>query len=89
MVVRNLPFTIKETELLPLMKAVGEVKEIRLPDGVTGKKRGFGFIEFVDSGDVQKALEMYEGVHFSGRRMVLEISRVKETVKEGKAVEKK
>lgn len=71
------------------MKAVGEVKEIRLPEGVNGQKRGFGFIEFVDSGDVQKALNMFEGVHFAGRRMVIEISRMKETVKEGKAVEKK
>uniref|UniRef100_A0A914YLD2 RRM domain-containing protein n=1 Tax=Panagrolaimus superbus TaxID=310955 RepID=A0A914YLD2_9BILA len=89
LVVRNLPFTIQESEIMPLMKAVGEVKEIRLPEGVTGQKRGFGFVEFVDSGDVQKALNMFEGVHFAGRRMVIEISRMKETIKEGKAVEKK
>uniref|UniRef100_A0AC35EYH3 RRM domain-containing protein n=1 Tax=Panagrolaimus sp. PS1159 TaxID=55785 RepID=A0AC35EYH3_9BILA len=89
LVVRNLPFTIQEPELMPLMKAVGEVKEIRLPEGVNGQKRGFGFVEFVDSGDIQKALNMFEGVHFAGRRMVIEISRMKETVKEGKAVEKK
>ena len=88
-VVRNLPFTIKERELAPLMKAVGEVKEIRIPEDVTGKARGFCFVEFVDTRDAQKAFKMFDGVHFAGRRMVLEMRKVEETVKHGKIIEKK
>uniref|UniRef100_A0A7E4VKQ6 Multiple RNA-binding domain-containing protein 1 n=1 Tax=Panagrellus redivivus TaxID=6233 RepID=A0A7E4VKQ6_PANRE len=89
LVVRNLPFDIKESELKPIMEAVGEIKEIRLPESLTGGKRGFGFVEFINPGDVQRALEMLEGVHFAGRRLVLEISRVRETVKIGRVTEKR
>lgn len=72
-----------------MFEVVGPIKEIRLPVKVTGEKKGFGFIEFENPGDTQRALEMFEGVHFSGRRMVLCISSVKETVKEGKTTVKK
>ena len=89
LLVRNLPFTVREDELRSLMETVGALKEIRLPESLTGGKRGFGFVEFANSGDVYKALEMFEGVHFCGRRMVIEVSKVKETVKTAKAQEKK
>uniref|UniRef100_A0AC34QJJ9 RRM domain-containing protein n=1 Tax=Panagrolaimus sp. JU765 TaxID=591449 RepID=A0AC34QJJ9_9BILA len=87
--VKNLPFSVQEKEIKNLFEVVGPIKEIRLPVKFTGEKKGFAFIEYENPGDIQKALEMFEGVHFSGRRMVLLISQVKETIKEGKTTMKK
>ncbi|KAE9550904.1 hypothetical protein FO519_005888 [Halicephalobus sp. NKZ332] len=74
LLVRNLPFTVRDDEVRSLMQTVGPLKEIRLPESLTGGKRGFGFVEFANAADVHKALEMFEGVHFSGRRMVIEMT---------------
>ena len=46
-------------------------------DRMTGRSRGFGFVEMETEEDAQKAIEMWNGNEFMGRTLVVNVARPK------------
>lgn len=76
LMVRNIPFQAKESEVRELFTAFGQLKSVRLPQKLgegTTAHRGFGFVDFLSKTDAKNAFEaMQMSTHLYGRRLVLE-----------------
>jgi RNA recognition motif-containing protein len=65
--VGNLPFSTTEDEVRDLFSQHGEVTAVNLiMDRVTGKPRGFGFVEMAQD-PADAAISALNGVEFNGR----------------------
>lgn len=65
----NLPFKAEESEVRALFEQYGTVESIKLiKDKVTGRKKGFGFIEMDDAGG-QEAIKSLNEKEFQGRNL--------------------
>jgi cold-inducible RNA-binding protein len=53
--------------------AVSSAKVIT--DRMTGRSRGFGFVEMDDDAEADKAIEMYNGQELDGRRLTVNEAR--------------
>lgn len=74
--VGNLPYSATEEEVRGLFEAHGEVKSVDiLMDRMTGRPRGFGFVEMEDASAMQ-AIEKLNGTPLGGRP--LRINEAKE-----------
>ncbi|TDI41399.1 MAG: RNA-binding protein [Acidobacteria bacterium] len=57
-------------ELETIFSEIGEIVEIFVPtDRVTGRPRGFAFVEFTEQGSAEQAIERYDGYELSGRNL--------------------
>lgn len=67
----NLPFSAEEGQLQALFGADGrKVVSIKiLSDSVTGRSRGFGFVEMATHADAQSAIDALHGHEFMGRAL--------------------
>jgi len=67
--VGNLPWTVTEDELAEAFSRIGTVGAVRIiADRVTGRSRGYGFIE-VDGIGLQEAIDSMDGYELRGRRL--------------------
>jgi len=67
--VGNLAFTATEEELRELFEQHGPTASVRvITDRETGRSRGFGFVEFDDAANADKALAALDGQEMGGRR---------------------
>lgn len=67
--VGNLPFSTTEGELRDMFTAYGTVHSASvITDRVTGRSRGFGFIEMDDS-DADQAINAVNGTEVGGRSL--------------------
>ncbi|GAB0098835.1 probable RNA-binding protein 19 [Sergentomyia squamirostris] len=84
--VRNIPFQAKESEVREIFRAFGELKSVRLPLKVTpGEKthRGFGFVDYFNKNDAKNAFKnLSQSTHLYGRRLVLEWAAPDEDVQQ-------
>jgi RNA recognition motif-containing protein len=65
--VGNLPYTATEAEVRALFEPHGAVQKVDiLMDRVTGRPRGFGFVEMDEAG-AMKAIETVNGADLGGR----------------------
>ena len=73
----NLPFTAEENQLKALFGADGrQVVSVNiLIDKMSGRSRGFGFIEMASPDDAQKAIEALNGHDFMGRPLTVNEAR--------------
>jgi RNA recognition motif-containing protein len=75
--VGNLPFSVDESALRSLFeqneRTVEEVKLIT--DRMTGRPRGFGFIEMSNSEDADKAIRELNGYEMDGRSLKVNEAR--------------
>ncbi|XP_059617400.1 probable RNA-binding protein 19 [Phlebotomus argentipes] len=82
--VRNIPFQAKESEVRDIFKAFGELRSVRLPLKVTpGEKshRGFGFVDYFSKSEAKNAFKsLSQSTHLYGRRLVLEWAAADEDV---------
>ncbi len=46
-----------------------------ISDKMTGRSRGFGFVEMSTPEDAQKAIEMFNGQEFEGRKLTVNEAR--------------
>ena len=70
--VGNISFKATEDDLRELFSKAGEVASTKLiTDAVTGKARGFGFVEMASDADAQKAIEMFNGTSLMDRDIVV------------------
>jgi len=73
--IRNIPFEAKTSEVRQLFGVFGELKSVRVPKKVGGKDshRGFGFVDFLTKEDAKRAFDaLCHSTHLYGRRLVLE-----------------
>lgn len=66
----NFPWSTTEGELQELFAQYGELKSVKLiMDRETGRSRGFAFIEFVDAGAAQEAMDNENERDMGGRAL--------------------
>ncbi|MCK9438630.1 MAG: RNA-binding protein [Patescibacteria group bacterium] len=77
--VGSLPFTTKEEELKDFFSQVGTVESAAIIiDKMTGRSKGFGFVEMSSDEEAQKAVDTLNGTDLGGRNIVVNIARPKE-----------
>jgi RNA recognition motif-containing protein len=74
--VGNLPYNTTEEQLRELFGAYGAPSSVSIVvDRYSGRSRGFGFVEFADSGEAQAAIEALNGKEFGGRTLTVNEAR--------------
>jgi RNA recognition motif-containing protein len=58
-------------------KAGTVVDAVVLSDRVTGRSKGFGFVEMGSEDEANKAIQMFHEQDFEGRKMTVNIARPK------------
>lgn len=68
--VGNLPFSATEESLRELFEQHGPTVSVRvITDRETGRSRGFGFVEFENESNAEKALRALDGADMEGRSL--------------------
>ncbi len=81
--VANISFRVKEDDLKGLFSQYGEIKTLKiLTDKMTGRSRGFGFVEMDDEGGA-KAIAELDGKDFMERPLKVNEARPREEGSEG------
>jgi cold-inducible RNA-binding protein len=77
--VGNLSYQTAENDLMDYFAQAGAVTSINVMiDKVTGRSRGFAFVEFASSDDANKAVEQFHNKEFQGRALTVNIARPRE-----------
>src|SRR5271169_3163337 len=77
--VGNLSYQTGENDLQDYFAQVGAVKSVNLMmDKMTGKSRGFAFVEFVSADEASRAVEEFHQKEFQGRPLTVNIARPRE-----------
>jgi len=77
--VGNLSFTVLENDLQDLFSQAGTVVSVNVvQDKMTGKGRGFAFVEMNSDQEAHKAIEMFNGKEFQGRNLTVNVARPRE-----------
>ena len=77
--VGNLSYQTMENDLQDYFSQAGVVTSVNLMlDKVTGKSRGFAFVEYSSPAEATKAVEMFHGKEFQGRPLTVNIARPRE-----------
>ena len=77
--VGNLSYQTMENDLQEYFSQAGVVTTVNLMlDKVTGKSRGFAFIEFATPEEANKAVEEFHNKEFQGRALTVNVARPRE-----------
>ncbi len=77
--VGNLSYQTMENDLQDYFSKAGVVTSVNLMlDKVTGKSRGFAFIEFASAEEANKAVEEFHNKEFQGRALTVNVARPRE-----------
>ena len=77
--VGNLSYQTGENDLRDYFSQAGMVTSVNLMlDKVTGRSRGFAFIEFATPEEANKAVEQLHNKEFQGRTLTVNIARPRE-----------
>ena len=70
--VGGLPWATTNDDLKDLFSQAGAVSSATvITDKMTGRSRGFGFVEFESDADADNALSMFNGKDYNGRNLVV------------------
>ena len=73
--VGNLSYQTMENDLQEYFSQAGVVTSVNLMlDKVTGKSRGFAFIEFATAEEANKAVEQFHNQEFQGRALTVNVA---------------
>lgn len=76
--VGNLPYKTTDEDLRALFSQAGAVDNVAvMRDSITGRARGFGFVEMVTDEDAQKAIAQFHQHPLEGRALVVNEARPK------------
>ena len=76
--VGNLSYETKEDDLRDLFSGAGTVNSAAIiTDRVSGRSKGFGFVEMASEQEAQKAIEMFNEKEVDGRNIVVSEARPK------------
>jgi len=74
--VGSLPWSTTSDELKDHFSKAGSVTSATvITDRMTGRSKGFGFVEFENDGDADKAIEMFNGSELGGRNITVNEAR--------------
>ena len=77
--VGGVPYSSTEDSLKNHFSQAGEVASATIiTDRYTGRSRGFGFVEMADEDGAKKAIELFDGKEFEGRKLTVNIARPRE-----------
>ncbi|WP_018628761.1 RNA recognition motif domain-containing protein [Niabella aurantiaca] len=77
--VSNLSFIVRDEDLKEFFVEYGEVSSARvITDKVTGRSRGFGFVEMPDDEAARKAIKELDGGTVDGRAIKVTEARPRE-----------
>ena len=75
----SLPWAVDDQKLGDLFSQFGEVvSAVVLKDRMTGRSRGFGFVEMTDDAAANEAVEKLNNSDMDGRKIVVNIARPRE-----------
>ena|SRR5262245_2017067 len=74
--VRNLPFSTNDDELREIFSRVGTIESATvMMDRMTGRSRGFGFVQMSTEEEAQRAIQELEGHEVAGRALSVSEAR--------------
>lgn len=74
--VGNLPYSMTSDSLKQMFSEFGEIVDARIiTDRQSGRSKGFGFVEFANEADAQKAIDAKHGNDVEGRNIVVNVAR--------------
>jgi cold-inducible RNA-binding protein len=74
--VGGLPYSTTDTELKDAFAQSGSVvSAVIIMDKMSGRSKGFGFVEMSSDEEAQKAIEMWNGKEFGGRTLTVNEAR--------------
>ena len=77
--VGNLPYTTVDADLQNLFSQAGTVKSAQvIKDRVSGRSKGFGFVEMSTEDEAQAAINKFNGQDFNGRALTVNLARPRE-----------
>ncbi|MDD4931220.1 MAG: hypothetical protein PHG66_03710 [Candidatus Colwellbacteria bacterium] len=66
--VGGLPYATRDSDLKETFSEIGEVASATvIMDRATGRSKGFGFVEYVNDADADKAIDAFDGKDLGGR----------------------
>jgi RNA recognition motif-containing protein len=75
----SLAYATTDDSLKAHFEQIGEVASARvITDRDSGRSKGFGFVEFVNEADNQKAVDQLDGKELDGRTISVGLARPKE-----------
>ncbi len=75
----SLAYATTDDSLKAFFETIGEVSRARVvTDRETGRSRGFGFVEYADEANNQKAVDELNGKELDGRAINVSLARPKE-----------
>lgn len=75
----SLAYATTDDSLKAFFEQIGEVASARvITDRDSGRSKGFGFVEFVNEDDNQKAVDQLNGKDLDGRPINVSLARPKE-----------
>lgn len=76
--VSNLSFQVSDNDLRELFSSYGTVDSAKvINDRMTGRSRGFGFVEMADNREAQKAIDELNDTEFDGKVISVNEARPK------------
>lgn len=77
--VGSLPWGVDDQKLNDMFSTFGQVvSAVVLKDKMTGRSRGFGFVEFQDDAAADEAIKQLNGSDIEGRKIVVNEARPRE-----------
>ncbi|HOW60878.1 MAG TPA: RNA-binding protein [Candidatus Moranbacteria bacterium] len=74
--VGGLPYSTSEDQLKDLFAQAGSVESsIIIMDKMTGRSKGFGFVEMSSDEEASKAIEMFDKKEYEGRTLTVNEAR--------------
>ena len=74
--VGGLPYEVADDRLREIFSEHGAVESARvITDRMTGRSRGFGFVEMSSESEAQEAISHLDGTNVDGRRLTVNIAR--------------
>lgn len=74
--VGGIPYRTTEDELRTAFEEAGTVTSVSIiMDRMTGRSRGFGFVEMADEAQAQAAIDRWDGKEFDGRTLSVSFAR--------------
>lgn len=77
--VGGLPYSTTENELSEAFSVAGQVVSAAIiTDKMTGRSKGFGFVEMSSEEEAQEAIKKLNGSDMGGRNITVDLARAKE-----------
>ena len=78
--VGGLPYTTTDAQLGDAFAQAGTVQSaVIIMDKMSGRSKGFGFVEMASDDEAQKAIDMWNGKDFGGRSLTVNEARPMES----------